>query len=520
MIPLFTRAEMRAIDAAASAEIGLPSLVLMESAGVQALDAIAHTYPARLDDVLIVAGEGQNGGDGWVVARHLCARGRAPRCVLVGDPSRVRGDAQINLAALHKLGVAVRAVDGAGLAELEAQLERASLIVDALFGTGLSRPLEGIHARAVDAINATRAARGVPVCALDLPSGIDADTGRELGRAVQASLTVTFAGHKLGLHQFPGVARAGALICVDIGVPATGDDKAGLIEARDLGVLLAPRPADSHKGSRGHLLALAGSAGKTGAAVLSALGAMRAGAGLVTIAADADTRRALDFKVLELMTAELSADAPRESALALAEGKGAALLGPGFGLDGDRRRLAQELARALPIPCVLDADALTAVAADVPALMGAAAPRVLTPHPGEAARLLGIDTKAVQADRYAAARAIATRSGQVAVLKGARTVIAAPDGRLRVCRAGTPALGVAGTGDVLAGVIAAQLSSHSDAFDAACAAVQLHAVAGEIAAISDGGMLASEVAHALPRALERLRRERGQACLSNRVREV
>ena len=519
MIPLFTRAEMRAIDAAATSELGLPSALLMESAGVQALDAIAAAYPACLDRVLILGGEGQNGGDGWVVARHLRARGLTPRCLLLGDPSRVRGDAQLNLAALEKLGVAVTAIDEASFAALEAQLAGASLVVDALFGTGLCRPIEGVYARAIDAVNAARAARDLPVCALDLPSGIDADTGGELGHAVQADLTVTFAGHKLGLHQFPGAARAGVLVCVDIGVPATGDGQLGVIEVADLGELLAQRPADSHKGSRGHLLALAGSAGKTGAAVLSALGAMRAGAGLVTIAADAETRRALDFKVVELMTAELAAADPLQSALALAEGKGAALLGPGFGLEDDRRRLARALASALAIPCVLDADALTALAPELPKLASAAAPRVLTPHPGEAARLLGTDTRAVQADRYAAARAIALRSGHVTVLKGARTVIAAPDGRMRVCRAGTPALGVAGTGDVLSGVVAAQLTTHPDAFAAACAAVQLHAVAGEIAAISDAGMLASEVAHALPRALEQLRRERGLASASGRVRE-
>jgi NAD(P)H-hydrate epimerase len=232
---------------------------------------------------------------------------------------------------------------------------------------------------------------------------------------------------------------------------------------------------------------------------------MRAGAGLVTIAADAETQRVLEHKVLELMTAQFDAAAPLASLLTLAEGKASALLGPGFGLDDARRELATSLARELPIPCVLDADALTALGTDLEQLREARAPRILTPHPTEAARLLGRSTAAVQADRYGAASELAVRSGQVAVLKGARTVIATPEGDLRICRAGTPALGVAGTGDVLAGVLSA-LVARERAHAAALAGVQIHALAGEIAAESDRGMLASEVAHAIPRALERIRR--------------
>lgn len=502
MLPLFTREEMRATDEAASSRYGLPSLALMECAGLSAYAHLKRRYPARLARVLIVGGEGQNGGDGWVVARHLLAAGARPTCVLVGKSERVRGDARVNLEALRALGGDLHELADGELAPLCERLASATLVVDALFGTGLSRPLQGVHERVVRLLNES----ALPICALDLPSGIDANSGQLLGVAIHACSTVTFAGHKLGLFQFPGADHSGEVELASIGVPVQGGELVAVIEAQDVAAALPRDRADAHKGTRGHVLAIAGSAGKTGAAVLSALGAMRAGAGLVTIAADAATQRALDHKVLEIMTAPFEESAAHDQLLALAADKRAALLGPGFGLGDARRQLARALARELPIPCVLDADALTAIGADSTQLRAARAARILTPHPAEAARLLGCSTAEVQADRYAAARALAQRSGQVAVLKGARTVIAAPDGQLRVCGSGTPALGVAGTGDVLSGALAALLV-RVPPFVAAWAGVELHARAGELAARADRGLLASEVASALPRALERMRRQ-------------
>jgi hydroxyethylthiazole kinase-like uncharacterized protein yjeF len=501
VVPLYTREEMREVDRAASEQYGIPSIVLMESAGARATDVLCAQYPRRLAHVLVVGGEGQNGGDGWVVARHLRSSGHRPTCVLIGNEQRVRGDARVNLTALRALGVPVTVLAEQQVEQLAALVAQASLVVDALFGTGLSRDVEGQFARAIALLNQAQ----VPICALDIPSGVDANNGQVLGCGVQATSTVTFAGHKRGLHQFPGVAHAGHVRCVGIGATLPDEPHASLIEDHDVAALLAPAAVDSHKGTRGHVLVIAGSRGKTGAAVLCALGAMRAGAGLVTIAADAETQRVLEHKVLELMTAQFDGAAPLASLLALAEGKASAVLGPGFGLDDARKQLARSLARELPIPCVLDADALTALATDLEQLRGARAPRVLTPHPGEAARLLGRSAAAVQADRYGAASELAARSGHVVVLKGARTVIATPEGALRICRAGTPALGVAGTGDVLAGVLSALVARES-AHAAAWAGVHIHALAGEIAAQSDRGMLASEVAHAIPRAFERTRR--------------
>jgi hydroxyethylthiazole kinase-like uncharacterized protein yjeF len=487
MRSLYTRDEMRAVDRAASERYGIPSLSLMENAGARATDFLLARYADRLGHVVIVGGEGQNGGDGWVVARQLHARGIRAHCVLIGSPDRIRGDARVNFDALARLGIAV----GANL-----DLQGATLIVDALFGTGLARKLEGAHAEGVARINDSV----VAVCALDLPSGIDADSGQVLGSAIRADSTVTFAGYKRGLLQFPGVEHAGELHVASIGAPVPDSDVA-LIEAHDVAALLPRSRRDAHKGSRGHVLIIAGSKGKTGAALLSSYGALRGGAGLVTIAADRETQPVLEQKVLEVMTAAFDDAA---SILALVEGKGAAVLGPGFGLDDDRKRLARQLAVELPVPCVLDADALTALGDDVEQLREARAPRILTPHPGEASRLLGRATTAVQADRYGAVRELAERSGHVVVLKGAQTVIGSPGGAIRVCRAGTPALGVAGTGDVLAGVIGS-LSVGLPAFASAWASVQLHALAGELAAVSDRGLFAHQVADAIPHALERTR---------------
>ncbi|HMI89954.1 MAG TPA: NAD(P)H-hydrate dehydratase, partial [Polyangiales bacterium] len=408
-----------------------------------------------------------------------------------------------------KLGVNVQAIEGDDLGVLEAELAGASLVVDALFGTGLDRPLTGVHAAAVARINACSA----PVAALDLPSGIDADSGAVLGAAVDADITVTFAAHKRGLHQHPGAALAGELSCASIGVPAPSHADAGLLEASDVARWIAERAPDGHKGTSGAVLVIAGAPGRTGAALLSGLGAMRGGAGLVTLAARGAARAALDAKVIELMTEELpeQAEAALERALALAEGKHAAVVGPGLGLDEQGRTLARQLALALPLPTVLDADALTALGTDLGVLRSASAPRVLTPHPGEAARMLGSSSAAVQADRYAAATKLAEQSGQVVVLKGARTIIAAPSGELRVCPTGTPAMAVAGTGDVLSGVIASLLATLSafdgtaPAFDAAAAGVYLHGLAGELAARGDRGLLASELAAQLPVALAQCR---------------
>ncbi len=497
---LFNRQESRDVDRAAIKDLGIASLVLMENAGRGATDAIVDRFPGRLGRVVLVGGPGQNGGDAWVVARRLSLLGYAPSAVLIGKASRLKGDAKANWELLNKLAVATTELSTdkiSGLAEL---LSDASLIIDGLFGTGLDRPIEGGYA---DAIHAMKAAPA-PVASLDLPSGLDADTGCILGVAPRAELTITFAGLKRGLHQYPGVAHAGEIRVTDIGIPAAGSSSASVWYADDLRTLIAPRPGDAHKGTSGHLLVIGGAPGKTGAAVLAGRAAFRAGAGLVTIGARADSRSALEQKVIELMTEELPTNADRAAVEALCEGKRAVVLGPGLGLDEVGKAWTRAFMLHAPVPTVIDADALTNVAEEgVESLRSAAAPRILTPHPGEAGRLLGKSSAAVQADRYAATQAIAERAGQVVILKGARSIIGA-HGALRVCAEGTPALGVAGTGDVLSGVVAA-LSMTQPPVDAAIAGALLHALAGSEAAVGDRGLIASEVADAVPVVLERSR---------------
>lgn len=503
MIPLLTREAVRQLDQDAVQRLGLPSLVLMENAGLRATERIVEAFPGQLQDVAIIGGPGQNGGDGWVIARQLLNRGLTPLPVLVGKDERVAGDARINLDTLRKLGVRVPSTAKQGKKALEGALKKASLVVDALFGTGLDRPLGGEYAWAVERINRCQA----PCAALDLPSGVDANTGAVLGAAVRAQMTVTFAAHKRGLHHYPGAELAGDVFCASIGIPAPAESPVVLVEPADVAGWLGPRPADAHKGTAGDLLVVAGSPGRTGAALLAGQGALRTGAGLVTLAARGNAREALDAKVVELMTVAVPFDTIDSHRVVLehASTRSAAVVGPGLGLDISGRELGRKLAVQLSIPTLLDADALTAIGSDLERLRRARGPRVLTPHPGEASRLLGCTTAEVQANRHAAADAIAKQSGAVVVLKGARTIVAAPDGRQRVCSAGTPALATAGTGDVLSGVIGCLLIVLPP-FDAAAAGAMLHAMAGELCARSDRGLLAREVADAVPQALEACRK--------------
>ena len=495
---LFTREESRDVDRAAMDELGIVSLVLMENAGRGGTVAICEVFGDCLGRVVLVGGPGQNGGDAWVIARRLTLLGHRPLAVLVGDASRLRGDAQANWVLLSKLGVETLEVSPEHAASIGEHLEDATLVVDGLFGTGLDRAITGGYADAIAAMDRAAA----PLVALDLPSGLDADTGAIFGIAPHAALTVTFAGHKRGLHQFPGVEHAGEVRVADIGIPSRSSPAASLWTRDDLGALIAPRAGDAHKGTNGHLLVIGGAPGKTGAAVLAGRAAFRAGAGLVTIGARADARAALEEKVIELMTTALPDEADQAAVLALCEGKRAVVLGPGMGLDELGGTWARAVALHAPVPTVIDADGLTHIAENgLSSLKGAAAPRILTPHPGEAARLLGASTADVQANRYAAAEALAKKSGQVVILKGARSVIAGAD-ELRVCAEGPPALGVAGTGDVLSGVVGA-LGMTLAPTDAAIAAALLHALAGVEASVGDRGLIASEVADAVPVVLAR-----------------
>jgi ADP-dependent NAD(P)H-hydrate dehydratase / NAD(P)H-hydrate epimerase len=500
MRPLFSRGESREFDRHASEQLRVPGIVLMENAGRGAAEAILARFPDALELVVVVGGPGQNGGDAWVVARHLLAAEVRVVSFVTAPLDRIEGDAKLNLDALVAMGEGPRPLER--LDEFEAVLARATLVVEGLFGTGLTRAVDGKARAVLEAIDEADA----PLVSLDLPSGVDADTGQTLGYAPEAELTVTFLGEKRGLYQYPGRRLAGEIVVAELGVPIRVATSATLLEAWDLIESMPPRMGDAHKGTSGHVVLYAGSPEKPGASLLAGRGALRAGAGLVTLVSSPDAASAIAPRCLELMFRAV----PRGDADALSatfEGKASGALGPGLGEDETARALVERISLGAPFPLCIDADGLNVIAHGVGlgALREAAGPRVLTPHPREAARLLGTTTGEVQRDRFGAAARLAETSGHVAILKGACTVIASRDGRIAVCPRGTPALGTAGTGDVLAGVTGALLAQLDDPFEAACAAVLWHALAGEWAASTDRGILASEVADALPDVLASLR---------------
>jgi NAD(P)H-hydrate epimerase len=513
--PVFTAEEMRRVDERAVRELGIPGATLMENAGQGAAAAVlawlaAAKRPLRTSRVAIVCGKGGNGGDGFVVARALARRGVRCDVFLAAPPADVRGDAAEKLRALRKTRVRPAPITDASLG----RLARADLIVDALLGTGARVAPEGPVAAAIDAINAA----GRPVLALDVPSGLPADGTPPPGAVVRADATVTFAGLKRGLVLPPGRELAGRISLVDIGVPQP-EVVRGIttfeIEARDVAPHFPRRARATHKGSYGHLLVVAGSLGKTGAAALAAGGALRGGAGLVTVATAASQQPIVAGLVLEAMTAPLEegraggiGQRAWPALLELVNGRDAVALGPGLGLDPEIQDVARRLVLETRVPMVVDADALTALAGHLDLLAKAAAPRCLTPHPGEMARLLGTSVPDVQRDRIAVARAFATAHRVFLVLKGAVSVVATPDGTVLLNPTGNPGMASGGTGDVLTGITGAFLARGLAPGDALASAVYLHGLAGDVAAerMGEESLIARDVIEALPEAFRRLPR--------------
>jgi NAD(P)H-hydrate epimerase len=501
-----TAEAMRGLDRHTIEKLGIPGELLMECAG-RLVAALAEAELAPGRRALVLCGPGNNGGDGLVAARHLHLRGVPAAVVFVGDPARVRGDAARNLERAERAGVP--------FAGARWRAEPGDLLVDALFGTGLARALEGEAASAVRKVLAARP--GCRVLAVDLPSGLDADSGQPTGPCVQADLTVTLGLPKLGLAQEPGRSLAGRVLVGRIGIADEAPGVAihgSLLTRRGAGALLPARPAEGHKGRFGHVLVAAGSRGKAGAAALAGLGAARVGAGLVTVACPEGVNAILQARSSEAMTAplpespegELAAEAA-EPLLALARERDVLAVGPGLGRGAGPRELVRRLVPRAGVPLVLDADALFAFRGEVDALRRRGAPAVLTPHPGEAAALLGGEPATLNRDRVGAALRLAEASGAVAVLKGAATVVAEPGGRVRVNPTGGPVLAAGGSGDVLTGVIAGLLAQGLEPFDAACVGCFLHGAAGDRLAreVGAAGVLASELAGALPGAAEALR---------------
>ncbi|MGH2694019.1 MAG: NAD(P)H-hydrate dehydratase [Actinomycetota bacterium] len=495
MRPLLSPEEMaRADDAAISG--GTPVEVLMERAGRATARAAIRVSGSRYGKrAAVVCGKGNNGGDGFTAARVLSGEGLGVVCMAVADPREATGAPAEHLRRLRAAGLRVEDFDAA-------RLRAADVVVDAIFGTGFTGKAEGLPAEAIDAINEC----GAPVVAVDVPSGVNGGTGAVEGPAVRAEVTVAMAAEKLGTALPPGALRAGAVEVADIGIRVTGA-RTFMAGQRDVAAVLPARAMDAHKRSSGAVALLAGRRGMTGAAILAARGAVRMGAGYATVGGTAEVDAAV-ASVLPEVLSEVVTDSDVLGPEALAsfsqtlERAAALALGPGLGRGEGQRALVEEALAKVDLPVVVDADGLNVLARHTSALEDRAGETVITPHPAELARLLDVTTGDVLTDRLGSARTAAERFDCVVVLKGYRTVTAAPDGTAVVNPTGGPELATAGTGDVLTGAIAALLAAGLEPFVAAWASVFVHGIAGGVAASETGdvGALAMDVAESLPEA--------------------
>lgn len=504
-----TAAEMQAMDRLTIEEFGLPGRLLMENAGREATRVfLAHFSDAARQGVGIAAGRGNNGGDGYVMARCLAQKGYPVRVYLFSPADKIQGDAAANLKLLSAVGVPVIEVpDEAAFSRCQRDMCAEAAWVDAIFGTGLHSEVQGLFRNVIEFINRL----GRPVLAVDIPSGLNADTGQPCGTCIRARVTATFAYPKIGHLLFPGADFTGRLEVVDIGIPPAMADRIQprqfLLSAAAVRDYVVPRPADSHKGRTGHLLVVAGSPGKTGAAAMTAAAALRIGAGLVTLGAPASLHAIMEMLTLEAMTAPLPDTAvgvlgpgARDAILGLTQGKSCLALGPGLGPDVETGELVRELVRSVPVPMVIDADGLNHLSGATERLQNLPVATVLTPHPGEMARLLATTAPAVQRDRMACARDLATALNLHVVLKGARTLIAHPDGAVYINPTGNPGMASGGMGDVLTGALAGLIAQGMRPELAARTAVFLHGAAADHLArcVGPWGYLAGEVMNALP----------------------
>jgi hydroxyethylthiazole kinase-like uncharacterized protein yjeF len=512
---ILNAAQMREAERVAIEDVGIPSIVLMENAGRQVVAAIETAFPATLDGrIAVLCGRGNNGGDGFVVARTLQERGVDASVFVIGALADVRGDARANLDILGRLGMTVVEVNDEQTWELHfSEISECTLIVDAIFGTGLRAPLGGMLETVVADVNAS----GLPIVAVDLPSGMSADTSHLIGDCIDASMTVTLSAPKLPLVLPPAEPFAGDVVVAHIGitqeiVDAVEGRRVDLLSPEQMRELVDPRAVDSHKGDFGRVSVVAGSRGKTGAAFLAAMAALRSGAGLVTVATPSSCVPIVASMAPEFMTEALSEGSDgtvAESAIEqiLDMRHDVVACGPGLGRTPGVAALVRQILERTDAPLVLDADALM-VLGERPEILSGRDDRhvIITPHPGEMARLAGTTVEDVQAHRLEISAEFAARHSVFVVLKGHRTIIATPDGKLFVNPTGGAGLATGGTGDVLTGIIAAWLAQLLDAEAACRLGVFLHGAAGDLAEADEGqvAMTATSVLGNLGAALRQL----------------
>ncbi len=510
-----TAEEMAEMDRIAIEEVGIPGVVLMENAGRGATEIMWRYFPdLSAKRVAVLAGGGNNGGDGFVIARHLWQQRVGVVVYCLKKFESYRGDAKINLEIVQKLGLPVKEnTNSKTIATLRKKLAEADLLVDAILGTGLNAPVGGFYREVIDLVNQ----QGKPVLAVDLPSGLNASSGIPLGTCIRANVTATFGLPKVGQLVTPGCDFVGHLEVVDIGLPRSVTEKRDpariWLEPNVLTHLVRPRSIASHKGSFGHVLVVGGSVGKTGAGAMAGLGAARAGAGLVTLAVPSSLHALMEVKLTEIMTEPLPETAEQAVATAalprlqtLLEGKQALVLGPGLSIQEETVRVVLGLLEKSSCPIVLDADGVNGLVDNLDVLARARAPVILTPHPGEMGRLLGRSAAEIQEDRVAVVESFSEKYGVTLVLKGARSLISSAEGRLAINSSGNPGLASGGTGDVLTGLIAGFLAQGLSPFDAACLGVYCHGKAADRLAMrwGDRGMLATDLLLEIPLVLKTL----------------
>jgi ADP-dependent NAD(P)H-hydrate dehydratase / NAD(P)H-hydrate epimerase len=509
-----TADQMQALDRKAIEEVRIPGIVLMENAGRGAAEIILKAFPdLPRQRIAILAGKGNNGGDGFVIGRHLLNQRLSVKVFLLADPKALRGDAETNFQIFLRMkGEVIPISSSLEYQRVKKEIEASDLLVDGILGTGLDAEVRGYYREVIHHLNTLRK----PMVAIDIPSGLDATTGKPLGTAVRASLTITFALPKVGHLVSPGTDYVGELKVIDIGIPRSLVDderiQTYLIEGEEIRQRLsAPRHRESHKGDYGHLLVLAGSVGKTGAAAMACEAALRMGAGLVTLGIPRSLNPIMEVKLTEAMTEPLPETSKQTLSLKalgpilrLCEKKKAVILGPGLGTTKETQQLILKLVKTLDLPLILDADALTALATSPQTLPSKNPSLILTPHPGEMARLIGSTVKEVQNDRIGVSRSFSQGSNAFLVMKGYRTLIATPRKEIFINPTGNPGMATGGTGDVLTGMIGGLISQGEDILTALRVAVYLHGLAGDRVAREKGekSLVATDLIEQIPQLLK------------------
>ena len=512
---------MREIDRRSIEDLGIPGQDLMERAGSAVAVAVESLLPPDRPEplVIILAGKGNNGGDALVAGRRLSGKGIKTLTFLLAEALALKGDAALNLNRLARDRAPLRELgDDEELSSLRKILPGADLIVDGIFGTGFKGPARGMAAEVIKLVNQTTSINPmIQVIAIDIPSGLDGETGKVEGSAIRADRTVTMGLPKTGMVRGDGLNYCGRIISADIGFPPAVIDEVStdieLITGSELSGLIPPRPRSSHKGDYGHLLILAGSPGMTGAAALSSMAALRAGAGLVTLGIPESLNPILEEKCTEVMTLPLPETATGSLSpdaispiLDFCRKIDVVAIGPGLSRNPGTGELVRELVRSCPVPLIIDADGLNLIAEDLSILRCAASGLTLTPHPGEAYRLTGLTREELFADREGIARKFARKNNLILVLKGAGTLIALPEGPLRINLTGNPGLATGGTGDILTGLIAGFMAQGVEAGAAACLGVYVHGAAGDKAAekVGEISLIASDLLETIPAVLKEL----------------